>query len=364
MADPLSIIQISSIFVSLAFQALNTKESFAFLVSKYGLGGVVLWVFGSGTLWRMQLCVLQSEGNKVAMDFKASIQNESNMIAVAVRARLNSCGAADTNSPMIIQGSILAQIAITALSLSSLSQAHWVARGFFTFSLVSAIMAVYYASHQFRSLGRHMNGNDMKAWIMNQERFEEGSNLYGENLPSPAAVLTISAPNMLLAASLNSLLVGLGIYLAYVWTRNLDTAAGPDASRAVFITYVVSLSICYGIYQISGIVVAQQSYPGFRDMLSMRNTARAPHQPGQVNENDPSDEANISMRSLDQYGEAGRSQRAPPTTSSSVAQGVLPAGSNLQHELIAALRTAALLSRESAAANELVAQLYEQLAAE
>lgn len=223
-------------------------------------------------------------------------------------------------------------------------------------------MAVYYASHQFRSLGRHMSGNDIKAWIMNKERFQEGSDLYGEHLPSPAAVLTISAPNMLLAASLNSLLIGLGIYLAYVWTRNLDTDAGPDASRAVFITYMVSLSICYGIYQLSGIVVAQQSYPGFRD-----NIARASRQPGQVNENDLSDEAHISIQSdqsLDQRGEAGRSQKAPATASNSVAQGVLPVGSNIQHELIAALRTAALRSRESAAANELVAQLYEQLAVE
>jgi Na+-transporting NADH:ubiquinone oxidoreductase subunit NqrE len=364
MLDPITAIQISSIVLSLAFQALNTKESFFFLVREYGFGGVVLWVFGSGTVWRMQLYVLQSEGDKVAMDFKASIQNESNMIAVAVRAHLNSCGAAGTNSPMVIQGSILAQIAITALSLSNLSQAHWVTRGFFTFSLVSAIMAVYYASRQFRRLGRHMNGNDIKAWIMNKVRIEEGSKLYGEHLPSPAAVLTISAPNMLLAASLNSLLIGLGIYLAYVWTRNLDTAAGADASRAVFITYVVSLSICYGIYQLSGIVVAQQSYPGFRDMLSMWTIARPSRQPGQVNENDPSDEANISMQSLDQHGEAGRSQKTPPTASSSVAQGVLPVGSNIQHELIAALRTAALLSRESAATNERVAQLYEHLASE
>ena len=57
-----------------------------FLIKQYGLAGVVLWIFGSGAIWRMQKQVLESEGDKVAMDFKASAQNESNMIAVAVRA--------------------------------------------------------------------------------------------------------------------------------------------------------------------------------------------------------------------------------------------------------------------------------------
>jgi hypothetical protein len=102
-------------------------------------------------------------------------------------------------------------------------------------------------------------------------------------MPSPAAVLTISAPNILLSASLNSFLLGLGIYLAYVWTRNLDTAAGTIGSRAVFITYVASLIVCYGIYELSGLVVAGQDYttnnyrarrenvgPGYMPMRELR----------------------------------------------------------------------------------------------
>lgn len=64
---------------------------------------------------------------------------------------------------------------------------------------------------------------------------------------------------MLLSASLNAFLIGLGIYLGYVWTRNLDEAAGQKASRAVFITYVVGLGACYGIYAPSGAVVADEN---------------------------------------------------------------------------------------------------------
>jgi hypothetical protein len=82
----------------------------------------------------------------------------------------------------------------------------------------------------------------------------------GEFMPSPAAVLTVSAPNMLLSASLNSFLLGLGTYLAYVWTRHLDTTAGTNDSLAIFITYVASLTACYGIYELSGLELVRRSH--------------------------------------------------------------------------------------------------------
>jgi hypothetical protein len=68
----------------------DNPGSFWSLFSRYGIGGVFLWVFGSSSIWRMQQQVLESDGDQVAMDFKTSIQNESNMIAVAVRAPPNS----------------------------------------------------------------------------------------------------------------------------------------------------------------------------------------------------------------------------------------------------------------------------------
>ncbi len=79
-------------------------------------------------------------------------------------------------------------------------------------------------------------------------------------MPSAAAVLNMSAPNMLLSLSLNAFLIGLGVYFGYVWTRNLDEAAGANGSRAVFITYIVGLLVCYCVYALSRAVVADQSY--------------------------------------------------------------------------------------------------------
>ena len=54
----------------------------------YGAVGCIVWVFGSNAIWKIQQQVLLSRGEKIAMDFKVSMQNENNMIAVAVRSSL------------------------------------------------------------------------------------------------------------------------------------------------------------------------------------------------------------------------------------------------------------------------------------
>jgi hypothetical protein len=69
--------------------------------------------------------------------------------------------------------------------------------------------------------------------------------------PSAASVITISAPQMLLSVSLLMLLMALGIYLGFLWTRSLDQSAGINDSRNVFITYVVGLAVSGFVYSIS-----------------------------------------------------------------------------------------------------------------
>ena len=63
---------------------LESFTNLVFFVHCYGVVGGIVWVFGSTEIWKIQNQVLHSKEEKVAMDFKASMQNESNMIAVAV----------------------------------------------------------------------------------------------------------------------------------------------------------------------------------------------------------------------------------------------------------------------------------------
>jgi hypothetical protein len=229
-------------------------------------------------------------------------------------------------------------------------------------------MAVYYASDQYRILGRYLRGDEVKAWIRNDKRAGKGPHGHrrpsDRDLPSPASVLTISAPNILLSASLNSFLLGLGIYLAYVWIRNLDAAASKNGSRAVFIIYVVSLTSCYGIYKLSRVVVARQSYTSDIDIGPSSWAKVAASKRGEIDiqgtlqANGKEITHIMPMRALSQDDGASRSHPIPP---SSMGQDSLSTGNAIEVELIRALKEAAQLRRGSAAADERIAQLYERL---
>lgn len=66
--------------------------------------------------------------------------------------------------------------------------------------------------------------------------------------PDLPSVLAVSAPGILLAASLLFLLLGFGIYLGFLWTRALDSSSDGGDSWDVFIVYVVILGVCYVMY--------------------------------------------------------------------------------------------------------------------
>jgi hypothetical protein len=68
------------------------------------------------------------------------------------------------------QAAIVAQIAITGLSLNLLSQTHWVAKACFVLSLTFALMAVYYSTTQQRILGRLLKAQGVRLWIRGGNR--------------------------------------------------------------------------------------------------------------------------------------------------------------------------------------------------
>jgi hypothetical protein len=212
-------------------------------------------------------------------------------------------------------------------------------------------MAVYYATRQYRKLGRCLRADEVKAWIQPTETtLRYPKSLLQQFLPSAASVLTVSAPNMLLSASLNAFLVGLGVYFGYVWTRNLDESAGSSASRAVFIVYVIGLALCYGIYALSSLVASDQSYVSEWDVLRglHSSTARARDQPSRRASNlDPGAVTKY-------YGPSSKTEKQPRRTEN-------PDDDSTRQQLVRALREAADLRRKSAIADERVAGLLENL---
>jgi hypothetical protein len=212
-------------------------------------------------------------------------------------------------------------------------------------------MAVYYATNQYRKLGRFLHADEVKAWICPTEKMPlSPESSLQQLLPSAASVLTVSAPNMLLSASLNAFLVGLGVYFGYVWTRNLDESAGPSASRAVFIVYVIGLALCYGIYSLSSLVASDQSHTSEWDVLLdlLSSKARVQHQPSRR-------ASNLDLEAVtEDRGPSSKTEEQPRRTEN-------PEDDSPHQQLVKALREAADLRRKSAVADERVAKLLESL---
>lgn len=79
---PGSIPIIIKVLVTLEEQLFSSN---LFLLKHYGLNGLGLIIFGSKDILRLELQVLASGEDKDALDFKTATQDESSMIAVAVR---------------------------------------------------------------------------------------------------------------------------------------------------------------------------------------------------------------------------------------------------------------------------------------
>lgn len=191
-----------------------------------------------------------------------------------------------------MQSAIIAQVALTALSLPWLSGCHWIARACWVLSLVAGLMAVYCSGSQQIEFGRLSNAEEVRAWMRSgktsprdivnnlseQEAREELHRverfLYSRNAaahlfvsgeafnkkarlgpvnfaPRPGAVIAVSGPRFLLAMSLNSFLLALGVYLFCLWRRDLDPNSAADDARNVFIVFITGLSASIIVFFIS-----------------------------------------------------------------------------------------------------------------
>lgn len=285
----------------------------------------------------------------------------------------------------------MAQIAITSFSLGELSQVHWTARAFFAFSLATAIMAVYYASTQYRTLCRCVHANDIRKWIKGSissstiiirafnsqlplplplpglplfrpravPQSSVPAALESISIPSAASVITISAPFMLLSAALNSFLIGFGIWLGFVWTNDLNRDAAPGDSLAVFITYVVGLGIGFLIYSLANISASSaRSLYTWTNELSKRVQDRKEHdllQGGHHPEHSTFGISHIGQTLSGVLGSPGAST-SRTTKNADVGDATL-----LNEELARALRHAAELRRTLAESEEHLALLYDRL---
>ena len=125
--------------------------------------------------------------------------------------------------------------------------------------MVTALLAVYFSNDQAWAISHLSSEKRLRAWIMDvdpTDNYEEAllqrpkhqsedsrSVILNTITPAPSSVITISAPSLLLSSSLLLLLSGMGVFLAFIWTRGIDQDAGTSSSRDVFIVYIVTLGV-------------------------------------------------------------------------------------------------------------------------
>ena len=134
-------------------------------------------------------------------------------------------------------------MAITGLSLLSLSSTYWIARAFFLLAVVSGCISVYYACVLQRIVGKLYRPDQIRNWLRlppPADKEEEGD-IYRASL---AAVLIVGAPFIMIKFSIVLFLLGLVVYQGFTWTRSLDPSAGIGGSRDVFISFMVGTSVC------------------------------------------------------------------------------------------------------------------------
>lgn len=141
-------------------------------------------------------------------------------------------------------GAILAQIAVTSLSLPDIAEVHWIVRGFFACGLAFGLLSVQFAVMQQRTMGNLHQPSSVRAWLLANSYTKSGRESMEERhkVSFTAAFLT-QIPYTMIEYGSAFLIVGLGLYFGYAWKKNLDTETGPQDNRNVFIMYIA----CTGV---------------------------------------------------------------------------------------------------------------------
>ncbi|KAF2736185.1 hypothetical protein EJ04DRAFT_551426 [Polyplosphaeria fusca] len=159
-----------------------------------------------------------------------------------------------------VAGAIIAQVAITALSLMRLQDTHWTAEAFFIVSLVTGALSVYFSTALSPAFNGLHSAEDIKDFLTKPAKWrsltllnlhlthaEHAQALTADasrklpqliaeerwKVPSVYAAIMLVVPMTLLNVALNAFLVGLGIYLGKLYTAQLVPSYGSGSLAAL-----------------------------------------------------------------------------------------------------------------------------------
>ncbi|KAE9370945.1 hypothetical protein N431DRAFT_559976 [Stipitochalara longipes BDJ] len=160
-----------------------------------------------------------------------------------LKAQNRNCTIASVGS------SIAALIAITSQLLPFTNQVHWLCRAFWTFSVLSAFLSAAFACKHTRFINNILLESDRDPWQI-KKWFQKDNNPCKPAHPPLSVVLLLSGTKMFFDSAVISYVIGLAIYLGFVWQQNLDKDTSQDDCRKIFIVFLVSVFFCFCTYSL------------------------------------------------------------------------------------------------------------------
>ncbi|THX48282.1 hypothetical protein D6D06_09183 [Aureobasidium pullulans] len=187
---------------------------------------------------------------------------------------------ADDCTMLAVAAAIVAQIAITALSLGDSDTIHWTANAAFVVSLVAASLSVFYACLLQQHVSSLFTPEDVKSWLSRpaspaqllrlaqqipkrrrqlrgqqddpesatqgsqseelRKKVEHFAQEFRWKTASFNAAFMIKVPSLLLNWSVSAFLIGLGIYLGCLWIPDTSASRKRDGSLGVLLFYIAT----------------------------------------------------------------------------------------------------------------------------
>ncbi|KAL0260224.1 hypothetical protein SLS55_003908 [Diplodia seriata] len=194
----------------------------------------------------------------------------------------------DDCTMIAVAAAIVAQVAITSLSLQYLDEVRWIAKASIIISLLTAVLSVFFSCRVQQKMTNLLGGKEVKEFLSKQIKKEEIHEIekvarkYEELLAyeeanfeeeernakipelkevldelddraryykvSLVAAMMIKVPVLLLNASISTLLIGFGIYLKDMSVYDPDRRLSGSPSWHMFVIYVVIVICGSSIY--------------------------------------------------------------------------------------------------------------------
>ncbi|THY43915.1 hypothetical protein D6C90_08436 [Aureobasidium pullulans] len=256
--------------VQAAYQLVET------IVLHYALGSYIILKDEHGAFRAAILLVLFPDARKVMNRIEKHVLRSKSDNAMLMKKAL-----AEDCTMLAVAAAIVAQIAITALSLGNSETIHWTASAAFVISLVTASLSVFYACLLQQHISGLFTSEDVKSWLSKpaskyemelleimalqlrrvQSQWQDvgllsditqlASEPYRKEIEDFAqeckwktasfnTAFMIKVPSLLLNWSVGAFVLGLGVYLGCVWKPDEKSSPWRNGSLGVLITYLIT----------------------------------------------------------------------------------------------------------------------------